>query len=232
MYCYGKLSETKDITIGIPQGSVLGPSLFLVFINYITDCLRLSTCNIYADYVVLYVSDKDINVITSRLQADLYDINKWYCKNRLRININKSNVMLLSSNTRGNDELSLRVHIDTETIEQDRSIRYLGITIDDRLSWDIHIKSLTKSLSYKIFELFHFEYNIEMYHTANPRLFLLRMGKLFFTKHKYSFKTTEKSCTYYRREHLIMMYIIIIIIIIIIIYYYLFGISKYKNNTE
>ena len=59
----------------------------------------------------------DINVITSKLQADLYAINEWYCKNRLRINTNKSNVMLLSSNARGNDELSLKVHIDTETIE-------------------------------------------------------------------------------------------------------------------
>ena len=92
----------------------------------------------------------DINVITSKLQADLYAINEWYCKNRLRINTNKSNVMLLSSNTRGNDELSLKVHIDIEIIEQVRSIRYLGIEIDDRLSWDIHIKSLTKSLSFKI----------------------------------------------------------------------------------
>ena len=153
VYCHGKLSESKDITIGIPQGSILGPSLFLVFINDITDCLRLSTCNIYADDVVLYVSDMDINVITSKLQADLYAINEWYCKNRLHINTNKSNIMLLSSNTRCNDELSLKVHIDTETIEQVRSIRYLGIEIDDRLSWDIHIKSLTKSLSYKIFTL-------------------------------------------------------------------------------
>ena len=153
VYCHGKLSETKDITIGIPQGSILGPSLFLVFINDITDCLRLSTCNIYADDVVLYVSDMDIIVITSKLQADLYAINELYCKNRLRINTNKVNVMQLSSSTRGNDELSLKVHIDTETIEQVRSMRYLGVEIDDRLSWDIYIKSLTKSLSYKIFTL-------------------------------------------------------------------------------
>ena len=74
VFCHGKMSDAKDITVGIPQGSILGPSLFLVFINDITECLRSCTCNIYADDVVIYYPHKDLNVITTKLQADLYAI--------------------------------------------------------------------------------------------------------------------------------------------------------------
>ena len=110
------MSDAKNITVGIPQGSILGPSLFLVFINDITECLRSCTCNIYADDVVIYYPHKDLNVITTKLQADLYAIKEWYQKNRLRINANKSNVMLLGSNKRGCNELN--VYIDNEKVKQ------------------------------------------------------------------------------------------------------------------
>ena len=99
------------------------------------------------------MSDKDINVITSKLQADLNSINKWYYNNRLRINARKSNVMLLTSNMRNNNDLILKVFLNNEIIEQVQSIRYLGIVIDHKLLWDAHIKFLIRSLSYKIYTL-------------------------------------------------------------------------------
>ena len=61
--------------------------------------------------------------------------------------------MILTSNIRGKNDLNLKVHINNEIIEQVKSIRYLGIEIDEKLSWNVHIKSLSKSLSYQVFTL-------------------------------------------------------------------------------
>ena len=85
------------MTIGIPQGSALGPTLFLIFINDISEYIPNGICNIFADDVVIYVTAKNTTDVNLQLQENLNEVNKWYLSNRLRINIEKTKVMLLKA---------------------------------------------------------------------------------------------------------------------------------------
>ena len=158
--CNSKLSGYQNLTIGIPQGSALGPTLFLIFINDISEYIKNGTCNIFADDVVIYVNAKNTDEVNRRLQDNLNEVNKWYLKNRLRINVEKTKVLLLKSK----DFNELDITIDGRKVEQVKSMKYLGLTIDDELKWNIHINNMCKSIAYKT----HFLNKMRKY--LNPKL--------------------------------------------------------------
>ena len=91
-------SEFCDITYGVPQGSVLGPILFLLFINDISN-FAVEGCelNMYADDVIIYTSATSKDELECRLQVCIDNISNWYCMNKLCINKKKSNVMVIGS---------------------------------------------------------------------------------------------------------------------------------------
>ena len=88
-----------DISSGVPQGSVLGPFLFLLFINDIHN-FAANGCwmNLFADDTIIYTSGDSIDEVQSKLQTCLDNICNWYSRNRLLINIEKSKVMIIGSN--------------------------------------------------------------------------------------------------------------------------------------
>ena len=124
--CHGKLSLMKNITIGIPQGSVIGPILFLLMINDISECLIDCNCNIFADDVVLYNSGVTIDEVNLNLQTNIERVTTWYKQNNLAINVDKTKVMLLKSQSSDN----LNVFINNKKIEEVNSFRYVGVEID------------------------------------------------------------------------------------------------------
>ena len=73
----GVLSDTQIINTGVPQGSILGPLLFLIYINDFPNCLTCTACLLYADDTTVYTSDNDINALTDRLNNELNNINCW-----------------------------------------------------------------------------------------------------------------------------------------------------------
>ena len=91
-------SEFCDITCCVPQGSVLGPILFLLFINDISN-FAVESCvlNMYADDVIIYTSATSKDELECRLQACIDNISNWYSMNKLCINKKKSNVMVIGS---------------------------------------------------------------------------------------------------------------------------------------
>ena len=91
------------VTMGIPQGSVLGPALFLLFINDLTCAIKHSIINIYADDTLIYVSDENVDKAAFLLQSDIDHITDWFEKNKLTISVEKSFVMYVASkNALGN----------------------------------------------------------------------------------------------------------------------------------
>ena len=143
----GKNSAIKELLVGVPQGSVLAPVLFLLFINDISECLNNAVCSIYADDVVIYVTGDNIHDVTLNLQNTVNVLNSWYKRNRLKINISKTKTMLISTKS----SECLNIYIDHELIEQVHSIRYLGIIIDENLKWNDYLRQLCKSVAYKIY---------------------------------------------------------------------------------
>ena len=149
--CNGKMSNKCFVPIGVPQGSVLGPVLFSLFVNDINCHVYPSAINLYADDTLLYSVGNSCNEASEKLQMSLDEICKWYYGNRLALNENKSKCMLITSKYRtrqGND--LLHVNMNDTNIEQVRAVKYLGVTIDENLTWNDHISVLCKNIGFKV----------------------------------------------------------------------------------
>ena len=151
--CHGSLSMFLDVNMGVPQGSVLGPFLFLLFINDVTNFVTDGgVSNLFADDNFIYVSGKSVEEVKRRLQSILDVVADWYKRNRLKINSNKTKIMLIGSRHQL-QALSLEdFHIAYEgnVLDVVTQAKYLGLHICSDLSWDVHIQHMCKQLSYYI----------------------------------------------------------------------------------
>ena len=109
-------SQTLDITCGVPQGSVLGRLLFLVYVNDIANCLTRSKLISFADDTTVFFSSKCINNLYKNLNSDLDDLTNWFKANTLALNVNKSNFMLFQPNGNQNT-LGTTLNIGVDPIQ-------------------------------------------------------------------------------------------------------------------
>jgi hypothetical protein len=142
----GQLSSILDILFGVPQGSNLGPILFLLFINDLPTCLQKCECNLFADDTVIYTMNTDELKATSDLQCDLDNVHNWFTSNRLSINIDKSCTMSVPNKSRSNSIF----YISDNMLSSVTHTKYLGVTICENLSWEAQIKTVCSKMGYGI----------------------------------------------------------------------------------
>lgn len=90
-------SEAKVTNLGVPQGSILGPLLFLIYINDLPDCLTSSQCVLYADDTTIINYDKNISSLVTKLNNDLAKVTNWCIDNNLVINPSKTKFIVFNS---------------------------------------------------------------------------------------------------------------------------------------
>ena len=136
--CHNTLSGKSTISIGVPQGSVLGPLLFLIYVNDINRHVHLGACNLYADDTLVYCSGSTMSELKHNIQQCVSDIHEWYDQNKLVINKPKYSVMLATTIQRilHIDYNNLDVHIGDYKLVQSDCIYYLGVKIDETISWN------------------------------------------------------------------------------------------------
>lgn len=146
----GESSSWRDIDIGVPQGSILGPLLFNIYINdiflFMTDS-EVSMCN-YADDNTLYTADQDPSTMMKRAQDSMIIISKWYRDNGLQLNADKCQLIVLKGMKRTGHVFSIQ--IGNESLDEVEQVKLLGIKIDNRLSYRDHVNALCKRISAKI----------------------------------------------------------------------------------
>lgn len=143
------LSDTKIINIGVPQGSILGPILFLLYINDLPNCLSPEMeCLLYADDTTIFTSHTSIEVVTEHLNSDLRNLNGWCKKNNLKINPAKTQFMIFGSRVQYTE--SITVSVNSHPIICTAQSSFLGVQLDRHLKFNLHISSLVKKTAFGI----------------------------------------------------------------------------------
>lgn len=143
-------SNNRIVEHGVPQGSVLGPLLFILYINDIEKCLKYCKINLFADDTLLHIITTNVEDGISKMNEDLKNISEWINQNKLKINVDKSKWMIISLKQiiNVNSVLLNDVKIDRVTF-----FKYLGVTIDENLKFDIHLTEIKKKISSKVYLL-------------------------------------------------------------------------------
>ena len=152
----GQISSTETVKRGVPQGSVLGPLLFCIFINDLPLSISdpMVSCHIFADDTTLHSSAKTISDVQSSLQCGLNDISNWCHSNQMVVHPIKTKCMVITSRQKHQlKQLTLTLSVNNTPLEQVHSHKVLGVIIDDELRWENHIDFLTKKLARSLFLL-------------------------------------------------------------------------------
>ena len=132
------LSDAQFICYGVPQGSVLGPILFLIYINDITMGTKSGKPTLFADDTCIFYSKETISDLELSMNEDLIEISKWLVANKLSLNILKSNFVVFGPKK----HVKLNISLNNVILNQQDCVKYLGIFIDSDLSWKSHITYL------------------------------------------------------------------------------------------
>ena len=144
----GVLSKSCTLTCGIPQGTILGPLLFLLYINDLPNCLSVSQLRMYADDTHLTYADNDICSIEASLNQDLSNINRWLIANKLTLNMTKTEFMLIGSRQKLSSLAVLpALEINGTHLNRVNFTKSLGVLIDENLTWSNHINAISKKIS-------------------------------------------------------------------------------------
>ena len=124
--------------------------LFLVFINDLVDAIEDCTVNLYADDTTIYSSDKDPVALGCRVEADISRLAHWIQLNGMKMNVAKTQLMVLSQRGKRHEAESVQVKIDDVQLEKQDCVKYLGVMIDKDLSWKPHIERMHKQCMSKL----------------------------------------------------------------------------------
>ena len=138
MRLLNEYSGSGEITYGVPQGSILGPLLFCIYINYLPSCVsHSSTHHLFADDTSIQYSSSSTDKIADALQKDLDAICTWMNANWLTLNPTKTCVMLSGTRQRLCGQ-TINLAVQGKTINQVLSVKYLGVRLDRQLSFEHH----------------------------------------------------------------------------------------------
>ena len=128
-------SEYATIKTGVPQGSILGPTLFLLFINDLPIFIKTCYADLFADDATVHTHSFKSQVIETKLQTGLNRTVTWSKQHKMQVHLGKTNYMILGNKNRHNDPLDLVLQVDGTFIDRIAKQKLLGIYIDENLSW-------------------------------------------------------------------------------------------------
>ena len=211
-------SNERSLSHGVPQGSILGPLLFTIFINDLPDIFKRSSVHLYADDTVIYFSHGDAKEVQSVLNSEMLKLDDWMRTNNLFINYTKTVCMLFGTRYMLSKCNEIDIKIRDICIEQVKSTKYLGIHIDRELKWDMHIENMCQKIGrlvsflgrlrytinesnlniiYKSVILPHFDYGDLVWQSASKSSLLLlqklqnRAGRIIMRINPYSHISTQ-----------------------------------------
>ena len=144
----GVLSDSANITCGVPQGLILGPLPFLLYINDLPYCLKQSTTRMFADDTNISVTGTCFKDVQASVNSKLEIVKEWLTANKLSINVTKTEYMLIASKHKiANLVNPLNIKLGDETINRVTASKSLGMYLDEDLSWNEHVDYIARKIS-------------------------------------------------------------------------------------
>ena len=138
------MSNFKEINIGVPQGSVLGPILFILYINDISSISNIFKTCLFADDTTLIFEESDHETLVNSCNEGLQVFTEWCYANRLSINVTKTNFMVFSNR---NIEIPIDIKLGDSPVCRKPNVTFLGLEIDDSLKFNMHISKISRKIS-------------------------------------------------------------------------------------
>ena len=132
---------------GVPQGSVLGPLLLIIYTNDLPNALCYYIYVLFVDDTTLYYSSRDLATAVRNITTDLENLTEWFKSNKLSLNIAKTNLMLFSKKQPKPNDDTINLSLANETINKATSTKFLGMMIDDTLNWEVHLNYTKNKMS-------------------------------------------------------------------------------------
>ena len=142
----GYNSSHRNITCGVPQGSVPGPLLFLIYINDLPSSSSKLSFYLFADDINIYFESDSPNTLQKVVNKVLRHVKRWLYANKLSLNVDKTNVVIFHSPQNPLNH-SINIKIGNQYVKQTKYVKFLGLLLDENLSWKYHISELSKKLS-------------------------------------------------------------------------------------
>ena len=149
-YANGFTSSLLPVSCGVPQGSVLGPLFFLVFVNDIQGAIDECSIKLYADDTVLYQSGVNSEEAAFKLQESVNLFANWCEINSLTINIAKTKTVAFGSRHKVKKAKKAVIKLDGEELKQVPSYKYLGMIVDSTLNYNLHVNQVIRTVLHKL----------------------------------------------------------------------------------
>ena len=149
-------SDFKNIICGVPQGSILGPLLFILYVNDIVNTSNVFKFILFADDTTILYSHADIKSQIAIINRELLEVSNWFQANKLSVNASKTNFMLLGTpqmTCRGDNagcDNHLEIVLDGTKLDRVKTTKFLGVIIDENMTWKHHIDGISKTISRNI----------------------------------------------------------------------------------
>ena len=146
------ISNKANVSYGIPQESVLGPLLFLLYVNDIHPCSNKLKFYLFADDTNILYADKNLKSLENIVNIELQNLHEWLTSNKLTLNTTKTNFVIFHPYHKKVTYQPSLYMFDNEknehvTLESKNYIKYLGVLIDKNLTWEYHIDAITAKIS-------------------------------------------------------------------------------------
>ena len=157
----GVSSSTSNVSCGVPQGSILGPLLFILYINDMHKVSNKLSLISFADDSNLFIQGKNINEMINILNTELQEINFWIQANKLSLNVGKTNFILFKPKRKATDLVVNDIKINNIVIDRIYKTKFLGVIISHDLSWDHHTKHVSNKVAKGIGVILRARHNLD-----------------------------------------------------------------------